>query len=37
MLSAVLKELFGFYEENLQQEQAEEQWASTTKSAVRMK
>jgi hypothetical protein len=32
-LAAVLKALFGFYEETLQQEQAEAQSASATKSA----
>jgi len=37
MLAAVLRALFGFYEENLQQVQAEAQFASTTKSALRMK
>jgi hypothetical protein len=37
MLAAVLAALFGFYEENLQQEHAEAQSASTTKSTLRMK
>jgi hypothetical protein len=36
MLAAVLGALFGFYEDNLQQEQAQAQ-ASTTKCALRMK
>ena len=37
MLPAVLAALFGFYQENLQQDQAEAQSASTIKSALRMK
>ena len=36
-LAAVLKALFGFYEENLHQAQAEAQSARTIKSALRMK